>query len=114
VLDLNAGTSFSRRSFRSILLTFKPPGLCAAIYPANTTAWRPGDYVIHEYDSKCADMLMRVLSVARDGTLTTRYADEQMHRCCCLKTWINQLNALHDPTLFGIALPATPARKSSR
>lgn len=95
-------------------MTFKPPSLCTPIYPANTTAWRPGDYVIHEYDSKCADMLMRVLSVARDGTLTTRYADEQMHRCYCLKTWINQLNALHDPTLFGIALPATPGRKSSR
>ena len=95
-------------------MTFKPPGLCTAIYPANTTAWRPGDYVIHEYDSKCADMLMRVLSVTRDGTLTMRYADEQMHSCYGHKTWKNQLNALHDPALFGIALPATSGRKSCR
>ena len=88
-------------------MKFQTPSLCAPIYPANTTMWALGDCVIHEYDSKSADMLMRVLSVARDGTFTTRYADEQMHRCYGHKTWENQLNALHDPALFGIALPAS-------
>ena len=89
-------------------MKFQTPSLCAPIYPANTTAWTRGDYVIHEYDSKFSDMLMRVLSVARDGTLTTRYADEQMHRCYGHKSWKNQLNVLHDPALFGIALPTAP------
>ena len=63
--------------------------------------------MIHEYDSKSADMLMLVLRVARDGTFTTRYADEQMHRSYGHKTWENQLDVLHDPARFGIALPAS-------
>ncbi|SFC17781.1 hypothetical protein SAMN05216344_110133 [Polaromonas sp. OV174] len=87
-------------------MTFETLSLSAPLYPANTTVWARGDYVIHEYDSKFADMLMRVVSVARNGTFKTRYVDETMHRFYGGKTWTNKLDALHDPARFGIALPA--------
>lgn len=88
-------------------MTFQTPSLFAPLHPANTTVWARGDYVIHEYDSKFEDMLMRVLSVAGDGTFTTRYADETMHRFYGHKMWTNKLGDLHDPARFGIALPAS-------
>lgn len=87
-------------------MTFQTLSLSAPLYPANTTVWEQGDYVIHEYDSKFADMLMRVVSVTRDGTFRTRYADEKIHRFYGGKTWINKLEVLHDPALFNIVLAA--------
>ena len=87
-------------------MKFQTPSLCAPIYPANTTMWTRGDYVIHEYDRKSTDMLMRVVCVASDGTFETRYVDQTMHRFYGGKTWTNKLDALHDPARFGIALPA--------
>lgn len=91
-----------------------PTSLSMPLYPANTTLWTLGDYVINEYDSKSADMLMRVVRVARNGTFETRYVDETMHHFYGGKTWTNKLDVLHDPARFGIALPASEGLDGGR
>ncbi|MBK7615598.1 MAG: hypothetical protein IPJ08_14405 [Burkholderiales bacterium] len=80
----------------------------ALLYPANTHLWQAGDLVIHDADAKRADMLMVVIGCNRQGIYRTRYAfpDEQP-RAWRHRGWRNTLAPLHDPTRFGIVVPAT-------
>jgi hypothetical protein len=89
----------------------------ALLYPAHTRPWKVGDLVIHDADAKRADMLMVVIGHSRQGIYRTRYAfpDEQP-RYWRHKVWRNTLAPLHDPTRFGIDVPAaaiTPTLSAS-
>jgi hypothetical protein len=80
------------------------------IHPPNTIAWQTGDHVIHDADAKRADMLMVVIGRSRDGIFRTRYLfPDTMPRAWKRKIWRNTLDALHDPSRFGIVVPRAPA-----
>ena len=83
-------------------------------YTPNTTRWRVGDFVIHEADTKQADMLMVVTGCSRDGVYRTRYAfPDQQPRSWRRKVWRNTLEPLQDPSRFGIAVSAVPLTSAS-
>jgi hypothetical protein len=78
-------------------------------YTPNTVEWPAGSYVIHDFDAKRADMLMRVVEPVEGGKLRTEYVDLQK-----AKAWggrgktsrlVNLIAELHDPARFDIALP---------
>jgi hypothetical protein len=77
------------------------------LHEPNTVAWTRGSIVIHDYDAKGADMLMRVTSVSKPGVYKTRYIDPATHKYFCNTTWQNTVEHLHDPERFGIAVPET-------
>ncbi len=68
-------------------------------YEPNTIDWKVGDEVIHDADRKCADMLMVVLKVQKNGLILTRYKypDRASNR-----RYKNEKFCLHDPARFGI------------
>jgi hypothetical protein len=77
-------------------------------YSPNTVTWPAGSYVIHDFDAKRADMLMRVVEPVEGGKLRTEYVDPQK-----AKAWggrgktsrlVNPIGELHDPARFDIAV----------
>ena len=64
----------------------------------NTRQWKVGDIVIHYGDMKNVEYLMRVVSIRADGWIETEYINRVGYR----KSYVNSLEALLDPSVFGI------------
>jgi hypothetical protein len=67
-------------------------------YQANTSHWRKGDIVLHDYDAKEPRMLMKVIGFTRDGRVKTQYCDVTHRRT----VWKNNMICLHDPKQWHI------------
>ena len=80
-------------------------------YEPNTVEWGIGDEVIHDADRKCADMLMVVVKVQKNGLIITRYKyPERVSN----RQYKNEKMYLHDPARFGIVdVPVTHDKKES-
>lgn len=70
-------------------------------YPPNTTHWRPGDIVLHDYDEKSPRMVMRIVGYRKDGTAMCRYVCPSEGRNL-RKILDNDIKYLHDPAQFCI------------
>jgi len=70
-------------------------------YEPNTTDWKIGDLVLHDYDAKKKHMLAKIVEIKEDKK-GKRFRMEYLDKKLNYQEWWNQKDVLHAPERFGI------------